>query len=549
MKNRALTLHHPELSKKWYSAGLWASDTFHSLLTSHAEKRPEAYALRDSQRRLTWAEFQVRVDEMAVRLRALRLRPGSRVSLLTSNRVEAVISAIAAIREGLVVNPSLHRDFGAVEVGELLQRLDAKVLVLEPGYGADSAYSLVSELRKFMPGIHIEELSHGRSFAQNQTVPEAGMRREPRPDDPDALAYLAFTSGTTGFPKGVMHSQNTLLANARDMVAAWGVDESKSILCLGPSSHHIFWVGVCQALISGAELILNDPPEGESTLGWVCDTEATYLMGVPTHAVDLLAEQRRRGLDRLGQVEVVYMAGAPIPSTLAAGLLAQGIKPQNVYGMTENSSHNFTRPDDSPETISNTCGQTGRSYELQIVHTDDPDVPVVPGAVGEIAGRGACLMLGYFSDQSATEASFNSEGWFLSGDLGRLDERGNLEVVGRIKDVIIRGGHNIYPARIEDIAHSHEKVLGAAAVAIPDSRLGEKVCLAITPVPGQSLEAGEILEHLAVAGLPITSMPEFYLPINEFPRTGSGKVLKRRIQEMIADGEIKPEPCRYRESS
>ena len=546
MKIRTLTLHHPASSMKWYDAGLWTTDTFYGLLALHAEQRPEAFALRDAQRRLTWAELQTRVDDMSVRLRALRLRPGSRVSLLMSNRVEAVISALAAVREGLVVNPSLHRDFAAVEVGDLLQRLDAKVLVLEPGYGADRARDLADHLRQCMPGIHIEELPQQRMFVQD---PMLAVQGDPPPDDPDAVAYLAFTSGTTGLPKGVMHSQNTLLANARDMVAAWGVDETKSILCLGPSSHHIFWVGVCQALIVGAEFILNDPPEGASTLAWVCDTEATYLMGVPTHAVDLLAEQRSRGLERLGKVEVLYMAGAPIPPALAAGLLTQGIKPQNVYGMTENSSHNFTRPADSPETISNTCGQPGRSYELKIVSTEDPDVSVKQGAVGEIAGRGACLMLGYFSDQQATERSFNSNGWFLSGDLGRVDEGGNLEVVGRIKDVIIRGGHNIYPARIEDLAHGHEKVLGAAAVAIPDSRLGEKVCLAITAVPGQSLKADEILKHLAASGLPVTSMPEFYLPMNEFPRTGSGKILKRRIQEMIATGDAKPMPCRYRESS
>lgn len=525
---------------------MWRGDTFYSLLDLHARQRPNHFALRDSGRRLTWAEFQARVDEMAVRLRSLRLAPGARVSLLMSNRIESVLGAIAAIREGLVVNPSLHRDLSSGEVVDLLQRLDTKVILLERGYGADRDGDLPNNLQQRLPEIHVEALAAAHSFVQNDVAPAQG---KPPPEDPDAVAYLAFTSGTTGLPKGVMHSQNTLLANARDMVSAWGVDESKAILCLGPSSHHIFWVGVCQALIAGAEFILNDPPEGSSTLDWVCLSRATYLMGVPTHAVDLLAAQRARGLDRLGDVEVLYMAGAPIPSTLAAGLLEQGIKPQNVYGMTENSSHNFTRPGDTTETIVNTCGQPGGAYDLEIVSTEDPDVPVAHGEVGEIAGRGACLMLGYFSDQQATEASFNRDGWFLSGDLGRLDDRGNLEVVGRIKDVIIRGGHNIYPARIEELAHSHEKILGAAAVAIPDTRLGEKVCLAVLPVQGQTLEANEVLSHLAAGGLPITSMPEFYLQMDEFPRTGSGKVLKRGIQEMIAAGDVRPVACRYKESS
>ncbi len=542
MKNLALTLHHPALSQRWYQSGLWTTDTFYSLLCQHAQRHADDHALRDSQRRLTWRELLERVDAVSARLRALRLRPGSRLSMLMSNRVESVIFALAAIREGMVINPSLHRDFSPAEVVDLMGRLDGKVLFLERGYGADRDHGLVELLSTAMPQLHVEALPPERVFGPDAAGLVSG---DASTEDPDAVAYLAFTSGTTGLPKGVMHSQNTLLANARDMVAEWRVDRSSVILCLGPSSHHIFWVGVAQALIAGAEFVVNDPPADMRTLDWVCQSAATYLMGVPTHAVDLLAEQHARSMARLGSVRVLYMAGAPIPPALAASLLKQGIAPQNVYGMTENSSHNFTRPEDPAQTIVATCGKPGRAYELQIVNADNPDVPVAPGEVGEIAGRGACLMLGYFTDQLATERSFNSAGWFLSGDLGRFDEQGNLEVVGRIKDVIIRGGHNIYPARIEELTHSHDKVMGAAAVAVPDARLGEKVCLAVLPMPGQSVAAGEILQHLAEAGLPISSMPEYFMSMAEFPKTGSGKVLKRAIQAMIGSGELKPVACRY----
>lgn len=534
------------MARQWYEAGLWKQDTFYSLLSDHAESDPDRYALRDSGRRLTWRDLRSRVDAVAQRLRASAFRPGSRVSLLMSNRVDSIICALAAVREGLVVNPSLHRDFSAIEIADLIRRLDGKALFLERGYGADREYDLVDQLNCELPKLQIEELQQARCFAAEGDSASSGG---PPAEDPDAVAYLAFTSGTTGRPKGVMHSQNTLLANAREMVAEWGVDTSSVILCLGPSSHHIFWVGVAQALIAGAEFVVNDPPEGCTSLDWVCESKATYVMGVPTHAMDLLAEQRARSLERLGSVKMLYMAGAPIPPALAAGLLEQGIKPQNVYGMTENSSHNFTRPGDSAEAIVATCGKPGDAYELRIVSPENADMPVTPGETGEIAGRGACLMLGYFSDQMSTERSFNSEGWFLSGDLGRLDERGNLEVVGRIKDVIIRGGHNIYPARIEELAHTHEQVLSVAAIAVPDERLGEKVCLAAVPVSGAALDADQILKHLAAAGLPTTSMPEFFLVMDEFPKTGSGKVLKRGIQEMIAAGDLHPVPCHFRGAS
>lgn len=522
---------------------MWRRDTFYSLLSGHAERDPDGFALRDSGRRLTWAELRDRVDVAAERIRSSACLPSSRISLLMSNRVESVLYALAAVREGMVINPSLHRDFAPAEVADLIKRLDGKVLFLERGYGADRDHGLVEHLRGELPDLQVDQLNQARSFDLPR---EHGLADGPVDEDPDAVAYLAFTSGTTGRPKGVMHSQNTLLANARDMVCEWDLDDASVILCLGPSSHHIFWVGVAQSLVTGAEFVVNDPPQGCSTLDWVCESQATYLMGVPTHAVDLLAEQRSRGLERLGSVEILYMAGAPIPPALASSLLDQGIKPQNVYGMTENSSHNFTRPHDAAGTIVATCGKPGSAYELQIVSADNPDATMAPGEVGEIAGRGACLMLGYFSDQIATERSFNSEGWFLSGDLGRLDDQGNLEVVGRIKDVIIRGGHNIYPARIEELAHAHDKILSVAAIAVADERLGERVCLAVVPAPAQTIQAEELLEHLAVAGLPTTSMPEFFLVMDEFPKTGSGKVLKRGIQELIEAGEVKPVPCRYR---
>ena len=184
-------------------------------------------------------------------------------------------------------------------------------------------------------------------------------------------------------------------------------------------------------------------------------------------------------LDRLGEVKTFYMAGAPIPRETAQAFLDRGITPQNIYGMTENGSHQYTLPSDDPQTIVETCGRACPGYEIRIWKPDDPDTEAAPGEVGEIGGRGACLTLGYFDNQHATEDSFNRDGWFMSGDLGRLDAQGCLEIVGRKKDLIIRGGHNIYPAQIEDLAIQHPAVARAAAFAVADARLGEKVCLAI----------------------------------------------------------------------
>ncbi len=215
--------------------------------------------------------------------------------------------------------------------------------------------------------------------------------------------------------------------------------------------------------------------------------------------------------------------------------------------MTENGSHQYTLPVDDARTIVETCGRAGKGYEIRIFKSDDPDTEAAPGEAGEIGGKGGVLALGYFDDQLATEASFNRAGWFMSGDLGRLRENGCLEILGRKKDLIIRGGHNIYPARIEDLAIQHDAIARAAAFAVPDRRLGEKACLAIVPQGGARPEPMDILAHLRARGLSIYDMPEYFVALPEFPLTASGKVLKRALAEWAKAGKIALEPVEWRE--
>jgi acyl-CoA synthetase len=263
---------------------------------------------------------------------------------------------------------------------------------------------------------------------------------------------------------------------------------------------------------------------------------------VPTHAIDLLTETRKRGLSRLGNVYTFQLGGSPVPPATVRGLMDLGVKPQNSFGMTENCSFQYTRPDDTPEVVMNTCGRSCDGFEVKLWRQDDASEEVAAGEIGEIGGRGACLMLGYFGDQGETERSFNRHGWFMTGDLGQLDENGNLHIAGRKKDLIIRGGHNIHPARIEDYAMRHAAVVKAAAFPVADERLGERVCLAVIASDKGAVNGSDILRHLDALGLSKYDMPEFYLELESFPLTPSGKVLKRRLVEMVREGVLSPEP-------
>ena len=291
---------------------------------------------------------------------------------------------------------------------------------------------------------------------------------------------------------------------------------------------------------------MHDLPRGGSLVDRLEETGAAFLFGVPTHAFDLLAEMRARGLRHLGAVRGFRISGAAAPASLIADLMRHGVTPQSGYGMTETCSHQYTRPDDPPERIIETCGRACDGYEVRIWRQDNPDIGAAPGEIGEIGGRGASLMLGYFDDQAATEAAFNTAGWFMTGDLGQIDEAGYLRITGRKKDVIIRGGRNIYPAPIEAAALRHPMIEQTAVVPLPDPRLGERVCLAVVATANPQPDPNEILEHLAAAGISRYDMPEFILFLPEMPLTASGKIVKRELMRWVTEGRVQPQSVRLK---
>lgn len=550
-----LTLHDPQTARGYYESGAWRADTMYTLLAQHARIRPGAFALRDSVRRITWAQLLAWVDALAADLHAAGLKRGQRVSVWLPNRVEAAVVLLACSRNGYACNPSLHQNYTVGEIVQLLERIQTAALFAQPGYGTDAdradvfararVLACMKRIYRVAPsGASDDGRGDYAAFPPIGTTDLPGAL--PDPDlNPDKIVYLAFTSGTTGVPKGVLHSDNTLLANGRAMVKDWHHNDQTVLYSHSPLSHHIGTVAIEQSLVAGFEVVVNDLPAGRKPLDWIIETGATYVMGVPTHAIDILAEMKRRGMDKLGKVSIFYMAGSTIPPQTAKAFLEMGIKPQNIYGMTENGSHQYTMPDDDVETITASCGRACHGYETRLWDQENPDHEAKPGEIGEIGTRGALLMLGYFDNQTATENSFNASGWFMSGDLGRCDAAGNLQIVGRKKDLIIRGGHNIYPAHIENLTVKHPAVLKAAAFPVPDERLGERVCLAIITRDGTAVDADQMFDHLNEHGLSKYDMPEYFVRLDAFPQTASGKILKRELVEWAKASRIKPLPVRW----
>ena len=313
-----LTLQHPAQAQRYYARGLWRQDTFYGLLARHATARPAAIALVDGRRRLSWADLMSWVDGVGADLRGRGLKGGERVCLLLSNRVEAIVAFLACAREGLACNPSLHRSHSWSEVTNLLQRLGARALIAEPGWGSAPADLMAS-------AANVASLQVVYDLAR---FPKAGDNGGAALGDPDRVVYLAFTSGTTGTPKCVMHSHNTLLANARDLVRDWEHGPETVLLSLSPLSHHIAWVGVAQWLVAGCRFVYNDPPRRLSTLDWIVET-GSHLRDGRAHACHGRAgraEGARRS-PRLGACRGVLHGRRADPAVGGGGIRGAGRHP------------------------------------------------------------------------------------------------------------------------------------------------------------------------------------------------------------------------------
>lgn len=529
-----LTGYRREEYERHYASGRWQPTTLPDLLDAHAGRHPDRLALADGPTQLTYAALREAVQRSAARFSHLGLDRGSVVAMQLPNRVEFVVAALASARVGAIMSP-LPLGTGPREAIDVLNACGAEGYVVAATVKGASFLPHARQVQAEVPTLRAV-LVAGLDEPDGSLLPFNGAgedldvpgRYRPSPDD---VLDLMYTSGTTGKPKGILNTTNSKLAGLRGFLEAWGFDDRQVWAVLAPLAHNAGWLySYLPALVAGGTAYLLREYSPAAALALLRRTGATATFMVPTQARDLL-EADREGLSALRYVGI---GAAETPAALKRRMREQwGCTPIAMYGMTECQANLFTRPDDPWTVVEETVGRACPGMEVAVF--DPTRTRMLPdGEVGEVATRGAGLFAGYYDNQRATSASFNKDGWFFSGDLGSLRD-GNVTLHGRIKDVIIRGGHNIVPEALEAHLAAHPAVADVAVVGVPHERLGEVACACVIP-RGEAPRLEDLVAFLRDRGVGPHVWPERLVVLGEFPRTPLGKVQRPRLKEIVLGG-------------
>jgi fatty-acyl-CoA synthase len=517
-----------------YSRGpdeLILETTLGEIVAEVAARFPERPALisRHQNVRLSWQEFDREVDRTARGLIGLGLRPADRVGIWSSNCVEWVLLQIACARAGLVlvnVNPA----YRSHDLAFVLKKSGIRALALQ-ARDAKADYAAILEEAKAGQELALQHIIWLGTESWTQMLENPGeLSASPRPDDPVNIQY---TSGTTGKPKGVLLTNRNLVNNAW-LIGGWlGVTEQDKICNPCPLYHCAgSVVNGLTALVRGAALILPSAQfDAHAVLEAIHEERATVLGGVPTMYIAQLEHPEFGNFD-VGSLRIAWMSGAPCPLELLRRVKdAMHMERLIVlYGQTESSPViTMSRPEDAFEQCAGNVGSAMPNTEVKIVSLSGETVP--RGEAGELCTRGYLVMAGYDHEPDATKAAVDEEGWLHTGDIAVLDGENRFHITGRAKDMIIRGGENIYPREIEEFLYTHPKIADVAVVGLPDRRLGEVVLAWVRLLDGASA-TDEDIRQFCRGRIAHFKIPEYIRFVESFPTTVSGKVQKFRIREI-----------------
>ena len=486
--------------------------------------------------RQSWNEFSATVDEVAKGLMGMGIETGDRVGMWSPNYAEWVYIQYATARIGAIlvnINP-------AYRLSELRYALDhsgCKLLVTRTEYLTSLYRDMVEEVRPELPDLEIVVyydtddwqtlLEAGESISDDELTARADSL------DPGDAINIQYTSGTTGFPKGATLSHTSILNNALAVGESCGYTHEDRV-CIPVPFYHCFGMvlGNMACSVHGATMVIPAPTfDATTVLQAVNDERCTSLYGVPTMFIAELADPLLSELD-VSSLRTGIMAGSPCPIEVMRGVMDEmGMDEVTIaYGMTETSPVSTqTVGDDSVEHRVSTVGRVLPHVESKIVDPDTGDI-VARGERGEYCTRGYHVMLGYWNDPDKTAEAIDADGWMHSGDLATMDIDGYVNIVGRIKDMIIRGGENVYPREIEEFLLTHPAVMDAQVIGVPDDRYGEEIMAWVQLADGEEITE-DALKEFCGGQIAHFKIPRYVKFVSEFPLTVTGKVRKVEMRD------------------
>jgi fatty-acyl-CoA synthase len=525
-----------------YAHGAWDEALLGRTIGADLERTAQRFGEREALVscaqgiRMTYAELDAAVDRVARGLLAMGIERGDRVGIWAPNCAEWVLVQYATAKVGAIlvnVNPAYRTH----ELAYVLDQSGTRLLVSAPSFKTSDYRAMVEEVRggcaELERVVFLDSPDWEALLAAGDDVAEAALRERGATLSFDDAINLQYTSGTTGFPKGATLSHHNILNNGFFVGELIAYSEADRI-CIPVPFYHCFGMvmGNLAATSHGACMVIPAPGfDPDATLRAVAEERCTSLYGVPTMFIAML------GCETFGTVELDslrtgIMAGSPCPVEVMRRVIDEMHMGEVsiCYGMTETSPVSTqTRRDDSLERRVGSVGRVGPHVEVKVV---DPESGLVQphGEPGELCTRGYSVMLGYWREEGKTREAIDVAGWMHTGDLATMDADGYCNIVGRIKDLVIRGGENVYPREVEEFLYGHPQIEDVQVIGVPDERYGEELCAWVRLRPGGDLDA-EAVREFCTGRLAHYKVPRYVLVVDEFPMTVTGKVQKYLMRE------------------
>lgn len=523
--------------KRYYAEGAWRRETIGELIARQVSLRGDKTAIRDNTgQSLGYAELDDRASRLAAFFDSRGVGRGDVVSMQFPNCCETAVVMYAAYKLGAVVHP-VPISFGRSDLEYCVRKCGSRAVVVAGSYhGVDHA-AVVDAIRRegsldFVAVVAGEgEIAGGTRWEDALSAPPL---REPRYSSSDEPAVVLFTSGTESRPKGVVHTHNTVLFGERAMAERLGLTCDDVCFMASPLNHTTGYThGLVLNLTTGATLTVLDRFTGACAAGIMAADDATWTMGATVFLRDTVSVIEAAG-KRLPALRYFLCGGAPIPEGVVHRAQQAGVRVLPIYGSTESSPHTLVSPDAPMAASWETDGQSLPGIEVKIVDAGGASLP--PGQPGEECSRGPNIFIGYLGEPTLSARTIDYDGWYHSGDLATHDGSGGIKIMGRLKDVIIRGGMNISVREIEDLLATHPGIDEAAVVGVPDERLGEIVAAALVMKPGAApLGVDGLASFLLERGASKFKLPQRVAVLERLPRTPSGKIQKYLVRQRFHD--------------